>query len=124
VSEDPYRKEVWSPSSGSGGTANVAGAETSTGADKVALIALTTTIIVVVGMCIPGGGCLLPFAPLVIGIMAVVQSKNATNPDRSRTYGWISIIAGLLPLIVFIVIAILYGGVIITAITSGDFQRY
>jgi Na+-driven multidrug efflux pump len=122
MSDDPYRKEVWSPSSGSGGTADAAGAETSTGADKVALIALTTTVVVVLGMCIPGGGCLLPFAPLVIGIMAVVQSKNAANPDRSRTYGWISIIAGLIPMIVFIVIAILYGGVIIAAITSGEYR--
>jgi len=122
VSDDPYRKEVWSPSSGSGGTADAAGAETSTGADKVALIALTTTVVVVLGMCIPGGGCLLPFAPLVIGIMAVVQSKNAANPNRSRTYGWISIIAGLIPLIVFIVIAILYGGMIITAIASGEYR--
>ncbi|NJN67872.1 MAG: hypothetical protein HC884_14755, partial [Chloroflexaceae bacterium] len=90
---------------------------------KLALIALTTTILVVLQFCTGGiASCLIPFAPLVMGIVAVVQSKNAANPDRARTYGWISVIAGSLPIIIFIVIMVIYGGAIIAAISSGEFN--
>lgn len=94
--------------------------EPSTSADRWALIALTVSLTVILVMCIPGFSCL---APLVVGIIALTQVKNAANPARARTYGWIAIGVGSLILIGVAVLVTLYGAVIIAAINESQRLR-
>lgn len=120
MSYDPGQQQAWSsPHSPSYGDFYGEG-EKFRGADKVALIALTVSVMLAMS-CIPLVNCVVPFAPLVTGIMALAQSKNAVNVSRARTYGWIATIIGLIYLIAIAAIVFLYGAVILAAIQ--DIQR-
>lgn len=94
------------------------GGERTTNGDRWALIALAVSLTVVLVSCVPGFSCL---APLVVGIIALTQAKDAANPERARTYGWIATGIGIVILILVAVIVALYGAIIIAAIN--DAQR-
>ncbi len=98
---DPSRS-TWSPPGGASGI----GAEQTSSADRWALIAVTTAAVIVLSMCVPGFSCL---APLIAGVIALTQAKNAVNPDRARTYGWIATGIGIAMLLVILGFIVLYG---------------
>jgi len=121
MSYDPYQQQqAWTPPGGPTGNPVPPGAELTTGADRWALVAFVISMIMVLS-CIPGVSCLIPLAPLVTGIVALMQAKNAGNPSRARTYGWIATIIGALVLIAFVALVVLYGAVIMAAVN--DAQR-
>ena len=94
--------------------------EPTTGADRWALIAVAVSLTVLGSCIIPGFSCL---APLVVGIVALTQAKNAANPSRARTYGWIATGIGIFVLVVVLAIIGLYGAVIIAAINEANNNR-
>lgn len=92
-------------------------AQPGSNADRWGLIAITVAVMTLLS-CVPGLNCIAPFAPLVAGIIALNQAKNAANPERVRLYGWISTGLGILIVVGIIVIVALYGAVIISTINQ------
>jgi Na+/proline symporter len=107
---DPNQQQpAWTPPPVAPGTTTVpADAQPATGADRWALIALAVSVTVLLS-CIPGFSCL---APLVAGVIALTQARQAANPDRARTYGWIATAIGILILLFAIAAVILYGALL------------
>ena len=91
--------------------------ERTTSGDRWGLIAITVAVMTLLS-CVPGLNCIVPFAPLVAGIIALNRAKSAANPERARLFGWISTGLGILFLVGIAVIAVLYGAVIISAINQ------
>lgn len=108
----------WKPADISAGNAALPpGTEPTTSADRWALIAMTVTATLVLSMCLPGFSCL---APLVVGVIALLQAKEAANPERARMYGWIATGVGGLMLLAIIVGVVLYGALIVAVINEAQ----
>ena len=121
---DPNQPQpTWTPPSDTPGYAP-APTETqpTTGGDRWALIALAVSLTVLLS-CVPGLNCLAPLAPLIIGIIALVQAKNAVDPGRARTYGWIATGIGIFILVIGIGVVVAYGAFIASFINSPEFRR-
>lgn len=99
--------------------------EPTTDGDRWGLIAITVALMTLLS-CVPGLNCLLPFAPLTAGIIALARAKNAANPSRARTYGWIATILGGLVLLGLIIVIGLYGAFVFRLVnevqTNPDFR--
>jgi hypothetical protein len=95
-----------------------AGGEVITGGDRWALIALAVSLTVIGSCVIPGFSCL---APLIAGIVALVQAKNAANPSRARTYGWIATGIGIVILLAIIALVALYGALFFRLVNDPSF---
>lgn len=89
-------------------------------ADRWALIALAVSLSVLGSCIIPGFGCL---APLVLGIVALVQAKTAVDPKRTRLYGWVAVGIGIVIMLFFIGIVIFYVMMIGSLINNPSFQN-
>ncbi len=94
--------------------------EQTTGADRTALVALAVSL-TALAACIPFGVCLTSLAPLVVGIIALTQAKDAVNPERARLYGWIATGIGILIVLGLVVFMVLYGTVFMS--TFQDIQQ-
>lgn len=112
----PPQQPSWTPP---GYTTVPSDAEPTTAGDRWALIALAVSATVLLS-CIPGFTCL---APLVGGIIALVQAKNAANPSRARTYGWIATGIGIVIVLGAIAIIALYGTIIATFMNDPSFSE-
>jgi hypothetical protein len=75
--------------------------------DLTALAALATGLLVVL-MCLTAGQAAycLPFIAIVLGVIGLVFSKDAINPERTRLWSWlglggagVSLLVGLLLLL-------------------------
>ncbi len=75
--------------------------------DRWGLIALTIAVMTLLS-CVPGGTCL---APLVAGIVALNQAKNAVDPSKVRTYGWIATGLGIAVILLVLVVVVVYGAI-------------
>lgn len=119
---DPNQQQpTWTPPPAAPGYVSVpADAQPATGADRWALIALAVSLSVLLTSCVPGFGCL---APLIVGIVALTQSKNAADPNRARTYGWIATGIGILIVVAVVGIIVVYGALIASVVNSPDFNR-
>src|SRR5512138_3906419 len=118
---DPNRQPEWTPPAPQPGYATVpADAQPATGGDRWALIALAVSLTVILTSCIPGFACL---APLIAGIVALVQAKTAVDPSRARMYGWIATGIGILILLVFVGIIAAYGALVFQLINNPNFRR-
>ncbi|GAB4209742.1 MAG: hypothetical protein OHK0022_41340 [Roseiflexaceae bacterium] len=76
--------------------------------DRWGLIAITIVAMTLIS-CVPGGTCL---APLVAGIVALTQAKNAVDPSKVRTYGWIATGLGIAVIVIGLVAIVGYGAFI------------
>jgi uncharacterized BrkB/YihY/UPF0761 family membrane protein len=105
----------WYPNSSTvpNGTGFPADAEPSTSADRVALVALVISLMVLFS-CVPLLNCLTPLAPLVAGIITLMQAKQAANPQRARTYGWIATSVGIIIVVVTVGFVVVYGAVVLS----------
>jgi len=74
--------------------------------------------------CVPGLNCLAFLAPLVVGIIALVQAKNAVDPSRARLYGWVATGIGILLLLVVVGIIAIYGAVVARIISDPSFRDF
>ena len=120
TSYDPNQQQpAWTPTP-EGYTTVPSDAQPTTGGDRWALIALAVSLSVVLSSCIPGFACL---APLVVGIIALVQAKNAVAPSRARTYGWIATGIGILILVVAVGAIAVYGALIAQLMNSPEFRN-
>ena len=119
---DPNQQPAWTPPpvAPQGYTTVPADAQPTTGGDRWALIALAVSISVVLSSCIPGFACL---APLIVGIIALVQAKNAVDPSRARTYGLIATGIGIVILLLAIGVIALYGALFSQLFNNPDFRR-
>ena len=121
---DPNQQQpAWTPPTPQGYTTVPADAQPSTGGDRWALIALAVSLTVLLS-CIPGLNCLAFMAPLVVGIIALVQAKNAVDPSRARLYGWIATAIGILMVLVVVGIVAVYGAVVARMISDPSFQEF
>ncbi len=67
---------------------------------------VTGTVAAITGLCCVTGGngiYILPFVALILGIVTLINSRTSRNPDRSRRWGWISIVTGGLVLCIGLV---------------------
>jgi Na+-driven multidrug efflux pump len=58
-----------------------------------------------------------------VGIIALTQAKNAANPDRARTYGWVATGIGIFILLAVIVVIFLYGAMFMSAMNQMEELR-
>ncbi len=120
TSYDPNQQQpAWTPTP-EGYTTVPSDAQPTTSGDRWALIALAVSISVVLSSCIPGFACL---APLIVGIIALVQAKNAVDPSRARMYGWVATGIGILILVVAIGAIAVYGALIAQLMNSPEFRN-
>jgi hypothetical protein len=118
---DPNQQQpAWTPPAPQGYTTVPTDAQPSTGGDRWALIALAVSLTVILTSCIPGFACL---APLIVGIIALVQAKNAVDPSRARTYGWIATGIGIVILLIGIGFIAVYGALISQMLNDPNFRR-
>jgi len=118
---DPNQQQpAWTPPAAQGYTTVPSDATPTTGGDRWALIALAVSLSVILTSCIPGFACL---APLIVGIIALVQAKTAVDPGRARTYGWVATGIGIVILIVGIGVIALYGAVFARFMNSPEFRN-
>lgn len=111
VYDDPNRQPAWTPDYSSGTPAS---SESVNNADRWALIALVVSLTIVLS-CVPGFTCL---APLIVGIVALMQARKAANPDRARTYGWIATGIGVVIMLGGLAIITLYGAAFVAALSD------
>ena len=117
---DPNQQSSWTPPGTPPGYATVpADSQPATGGDRWALVALAVSLTVLLS-CVPGFTCL---APLVAGIIALTQVKNAANPDRARTYGWIATGIGIVIVLGVLAFLGLYGAIIASVLNDPDIRR-
>ena len=122
ASYEPNPQPEWTPPAAQPGYTSVpADAQPMAGGDRWALVALAVSLSVI-GVCvIPGFGCL---APLIVGIIALMQAKNAVDPRRARMYGWIATGIGILMLVVVIGIIAVYGALLIQVMNDPSFRGF
>jgi hypothetical protein len=119
---DPNQQPEWTPPVAQPGYTSVpADAQPMTGGDRWALVALAVSLSVIGSCVIPGFGCL---APLIVGIIALVQAKTAVDPSRARMYGWIATGIGILTLVVVIGIIAAYGALIARLMSDPNFRGF
>jgi Na+-driven multidrug efflux pump len=109
---------VWTPPTAATGPLAPDGGEVTTGGDRWALIALAVSLTVIGSCVIPGFSCL---APLIAGIVALVQAKHAANPSRARTYGWIATGIGIFILLAIAALIALYGALFFRLLNDPSF---
>jgi hypothetical protein len=120
---DPNQPPTWTPPAAPPGFTTVpADAQPTTGGDRWALIALAVSLTVLIS-CVPGLNCLAFLAPLVVGIIALVQAKTAADPSRARTYGWIATGIGILILLVFVGFIAVYGALLAQLLNSPELRQ-
>lgn len=118
---DPNQQPAWTPPPAAQGYTTVpSDSQPTTGGDRWALIALAVSLTVILTACIPGFACL---APLVAGIIALVQAKTAADPSRARTYGWVATGIGILILLVGIAIIAVYGALFAQLMNDPRFRN-
>jgi hypothetical protein len=118
---DPNQQQpAWTPPAPQGYTTVPADAQPTTGGDRWGLIALAVSLSVILTSCVPGFACL---APLIVGIVALVQAKNAVDPGRARAYGWIATGIGIVILLIGIGAIAVYGALIAQMLNDPDFRR-
>jgi hypothetical protein len=64
------------------------------------------------------GVYLLPFLPLILGLIGLITAKDSVNPERTRLLSWISIGSGAAILLLILLVIILYLGFFVFAIAS------
>jgi hypothetical protein len=118
---DPNRQPEWTPPAPPPGYAAVpADAQPTTGGDRWGLIALAVSLTVIGSCIIPGFSCL---APLIVGIIALVQAKTAVDPGRARLYGWIATGIGIVFLLLVVGIIAAYGALVAQLMNDPNFRR-
>ena len=119
IYDQNQEQPAWTPPNTPGFTTTEVGAERTTGGDRWALVALAVSLTVIASCVIPGFSCL---APLIAGIVALTQAKNAANPNRARTYGWIATGIGIVVLLGVLAIVALYGALFFQLINDPSFR--
>jgi hypothetical protein len=118
---DPTPQPEWTPPAPQPGYASVpADAQPTTAGDRWGLIALVVSLSVIGSCAIPGFGCL---APLVVGIIALVQAKTAVDPSRARLYGWISTAIGIVVLLFVVGLVAVYGAIFARLMSDPSFRN-
>ena len=118
---DP-NQEQWNPPAPQPGYTSIpADAQPMTGGDRWALVALAVSLSVIGSCVIPGFGCL---APLVVGIIALVQAKTAVDPSRARLYGWIATGIGIVTLLLIVGIIAVYGALVARIMSDPNFRNF
>jgi hypothetical protein len=56
------------------------------------------------------GVYLLPFLPLILGLIGLITAKDSVNPERTRLLSWISIGSGAAILLLILAVIVLYIG--------------
>jgi len=119
---DPNPQPEWIPPAQQPGYGAVPpDAQPMTGGDRRGLVALAVSLSVIGSCVIPGFGCL---APLIVGIIALVQAKTAVDPSRARLYGWIATGIGILTLLVVVGIIAAYGALVARLMSDPNFRGF
>jgi hypothetical protein len=118
---EPNQQPEWSPPAQQPGYTSVpADAQPMTGGDRWALVALAVSLSVIGSCVIPGFGCL---APLIVGIIALVQAKTAVDPSRARLYGWIATGIGIITMLLVVGVIAAYGALIARIMSDPSFRN-
>jgi hypothetical protein len=117
---DPNPQQEWNPPAQQPGY-TPADAQPMTGGDRWGLVALAVSLSVIGSCVIPGFGCL---APLIVGIIALVQAKTAVDPSRARLYGWIATGIGIFTIVVGVGIIVAYGALVARLMSDPNFRGF
>ncbi|MFN8457040.1 MAG: hypothetical protein U0401_20645, partial [Anaerolineae bacterium] len=73
--------------------------------DLMAVIGVTVGAVVLLTCSTCNLGIyVLPFAPIILGIIGLITAKNSVNPERTKLLSWLSLGAGLLILVLAIIL--------------------
>ncbi len=77
--------------------------------DLVAVVGATVggVVLLTCGTC-NLGIYVLPFAPIILGIIGLITAKDSVNPERTKLLSWLSLGAGGIILLLAIVLIIAY----------------
>jgi hypothetical protein len=77
--------------------------------DLTSLGALATGALMLVSCltCNMGFYC-LPLVPVVLGLIGLLQARQAVDPERTRRFAWLGIAAGALIIFVTVTLVVLY----------------
>lgn len=64
------------------------------------------------------GVYLLPFLPLILGLIGLIAAKDSVNPGRTKLLSWISIGSSAVILLLILAVVILYIGFIAYAVAN------
>ena len=64
------------------------------------------------------GVYLLPFLPLILGLIGLITAKDSVNPERTRLLSWLSIGSSAVIILLILAVVILYIGFIAYAVTN------
>jgi len=92
--------------------------------DLAAMGALASGILLLFlcGTCNAGFYC-LPLVPLALGIVGLLQARQAVNAERTRTWSWIGVGIGGLILLLMVLGMILYTVLVVAAIAAGGLRQ-
>lgn len=92
--------------------------------DLVAVIAATVggVTLLTCGTC-NLGIYVLPFAPIILGLIGLITAKDSINPERTKLLSWLSLGAGVIILLLAVVLIIIYLGLFGILMSMDDGQR-
>jgi hypothetical protein len=64
------------------------------------------------------GFYLLPFLPLILGLIGLITAKDSVNPERTRLLSWLSIGSSAIIILLILAVVILYIGFIVYAVAN------
>lgn len=92
--------------------------------DLVAVVAVTVggVTLLTCGTC-NLGMYVLPFAPLILGLIGLLTAKDSINPQRTKLLSWLSLGAGVIILLLALVLIIIYVGLFGILMSMDNGQR-
>ncbi len=90
--------------------------------DLMALVGVTISgmILFYCGTLGIGAYC-IPIIPIILGIIGLVNSKDALNPERTKTMSWISIGVGAAFILLLVLVIAAYFAFIAYLVSIGEF---
>jgi hypothetical protein len=64
------------------------------------------------------GFYVLPFLPIILGLVGLLTAKDSVNPERTKLLSWLSLGSGALILLLILLLVIAYIAIIVIAIAS------
>jgi hypothetical protein len=64
------------------------------------------------------GFYVLPFLPIILGLVGLLTARDSVNPERTKFLSWLSLGSGALILLLILFLVIVYIAIIVIAVAS------